>query len=167
MSGDSRAVWIVASYSVAAAGAGIFFVNFSPFIMDAVAPRMRSRAFALASATFPTALIADPVAAVVGRITILAFKSPIHPALALWQMDLVRPEFWGLMSGFGNLSWALGSSGTALIGGALIANFGYPNLFLTGAALSTIGALLFGLFLIVHRPTPVEDDLDPAAVSEL
>ncbi len=251
LSGDSRAVWIVASYSVAAAGAGIFFVNFSPFIMGAVAPRMRNCAFALASATFPTAgftgsligamtflgilrpfgegsvrtffniymdsglsvdtatigitfalsqvlvgpiallspvisgrigtsrtvlfattataiclipiaLIADPVAAVVGLITILAFNSLTHPALTLWQMDLVRPEFWGLMSGFGNLSWALGSSGTALIGGTLIANFGYPNLFLTGAALSAIGALLFGLFLIVHHPTPGRSCRRPA-----
>ncbi|MDP6508739.1 MAG: hypothetical protein QF719_10745 [Chloroflexota bacterium] len=55
LSGDYRAIWLVASYSVAAAGGGIFFVNFSPFIMGAVVPRLRSRAFALTSATFPTA----------------------------------------------------------------------------------------------------------------
>ncbi|MDP6349796.1 MAG: MFS transporter, partial [Chloroflexota bacterium] len=104
---------------------------------------------ATAICLIPTALIADPAAAVIGLTTVLAFNSLMHPALGLWQMDLVHPEFWGLMSGFSNLSWALGSSGTAVIGGALIANFGYSSLFLTGAALSAVGALLFGLFLIV------------------
>jgi MFS family permease len=320
LDGDARSVWIVASYSLASAGAGVFFVNFSPFIMGSVAPRLRSRAFALASATFPTsgfagslvggflpgifagllgvglddpaayryplhltalivlpgillvarttdveqverdpaggprsrlpivaivamtflgilrpfgegsvrtffniymdsglgvdtaiigttfalsqllvgpiallsplissrigtgrttllaiigitvslvpmALIADPTAAVVGLITVFAFTSIMRPALAIYQMELVRPEFWGLMSGFVNLSWALGSSSTALIGGALIANFGYSSLFLTGAVLSAIGALLYGVFLIVHHPPPVAEEAAPATVA--
>lgn len=52
--GEVRSVWIVASYSLASAGAVIFFVNFSPFIMGSVAPRLRNRAFALAHAAFPT-----------------------------------------------------------------------------------------------------------------
>jgi MFS family permease len=309
-SGDVRAVWLVTAYSFAAAGAGTYFANWSPFIMGAVAPRLRSRAFALAMATFPTAgfagsliggflpglfgglvgvglndpaayryalhlagfvvlpsillvaattevktvrrdsksgdhsrtpffaiavmtvlgillafgegsvriffntymdgfnvdtatigmtfalsqlfvgplallsplisgrvgtgrtvfvatvgiatslvgmaLIASPAAAVTGLIIVFAFGSLMRPALSLHQMELVRPEFWGLMSGFVTLSWGLGSGSTALIGGVLVSSFGYDSLFLVGATISGLAAILFGLFLIVHR-TPLPD----------
>ena len=317
LSGDVRAVWLVTTYSLATAGAGIYFANWSPFIMGAVDPRLRSRAFALAMATFPTAgfagsliggflpglfgglvgvglddpaayryslhlaafivmpglllvaattevkpvrrdskngghssvpffaiavmtvlgifqafgegsvriffniymdgfnvdtatigmtfafsqlfigplallspiisgrigtvrtvliatvgiatslvgmaLIVSPAAAVTGLIIVFAFGSLMRPALSLYQMELVRPEFWGLMSGFVTLSWGLGSGSTALIGGALVSSFGYDSLFLTGATISGLAALLFGLFLIVHRPPP-PDKVGPAVV---
>ncbi len=311
LNGTPRAVWLVASYSVAAAGAGVFFVNMAPFIMGAVGPRLRNRIFAITMAAFsitgfvgsliggflpglfggllglslddpnayryplhfaaltvipglfliaatseikpvlrnsiggtrsraplfpiavmtvfgaliafgegsvrtffniymdgfnvntatigvtfalsqllvgpvallsplvssrignertvliatvgvaislvPMALLADPFPAVIGLMTVFAFGSLMRPALAVYQMEVVGPEFRGLMSGFTNLSWALGSGGTALIGGALISKSGFQSLFLTGAVLTAIGALLYGLFIIVHRrPTPGE-----------
>ena len=312
-SGGTRAAWLVVSYAIATSGAGVFFVNMHPFLMGVVIPKLRSRVFALSSATFPTAgfigsliggflpallagplgvtlddpvafryplhlaalaviptllliaatreiepfrreatpgvrsraplfaitamtilgilrpfgegtartffnvymdaglnvdiatigiafafaqllaaplalaspfvssrigtgrtiffsvvgvticlvpmaLFANPIAATLGLISVLAFVSVMRPALALYNMELVRPEFWAFMSGFVNLSWALGSGGTALVGGVLISSFGYQSLFLTGAAVSATSALLYGLFLIVHRPSPPEDE---------
>ncbi len=313
LSGDVRAVWLVTTYSLAAAGAGIYFANWSPFIMGAVDPQLRSRAFALSIATFPAAgfagsliggflpglfgglvgvglndptayryslhlaafvimpgillvaattevkpvprdlksgghssapffpiaamtvlgifqafgegsvriffniymdgfnvdtatigmtfalsqlfvgplallsplissrigtgrtvlvatagivtglvgmaLIVSPAAAVTGLIIVCAFGSLMRPALSLYQMELVRPEFWGLMSGFVTLSWGLGSGSIALIGGALVSSFGYDSLFLASATISGLGALLFGLFLIVHRTPPPDENI--------
>jgi MFS family permease len=99
----------------------------------------------------PMALIANPVAATVGLIAILALISIMRPAIAVYTMDLVRPEYWALMSGFVNFSWALGSGGTALAGGVIISESGYQGLFLTGAVVSGLGALLFARFLATRR----------------
>jgi len=99
----------------------------------------------------PMALIANPIAATVGMIAILAFISIMRPAIAVYTMDLVRPEYWALMSGFVNFSWALGSGGTALVGGVIISASGFQGLFLTGAAISGLGALLFARFLATQR----------------
>ena len=106
----------------------------------------------------PMALIVSPVAATLGLIAILALTSIMLPAIAVYNMDLVRPEYWALMSGYMNLSWALGSGGTAMAGGLIISAFGYQALFLTGAVVSGIGALLFAGYLATHRSSGEETD---------
>jgi hypothetical protein len=45
----------------------------------------------------------------------------------------------------------------------LVSSFGYDSLFLVGATISGLAAILFGLFLIVHRPPP-PDKVGPAVV---
>ena len=56
------------------------------------------------------------------------------------------------MAGAGEMAAGLSFAAIALAGGYLIVTYGYSTLFLTGAALNLLGALIFGLFLALRRP---------------
>ncbi len=87
----------------------------------------------------------------VGYIGVIAMASIWRTPITLYRMEIVSPRWRALMSGASNM--ALGLSWAAMgLGGAHIAqSTGYGSVFFLGAALTTLGALLFWLFDRVPR----------------
>jgi predicted MFS family arabinose efflux permease len=67
------------------------------------------------------------------------------PILAVYQQELMPPEWRATMSSASAMATGLGNAGIAL-GGYLITAWGYSSLFLTAAGLSTVGAALFWVY---------------------
>ena len=66
-------------------------------------------------------------------------------------MELVKPQFWSLMSGFMNAAWALGMGTTALAGGVIIDSHGYQALFMTMAFISALSVIILMFFIAKYR----------------
>jgi MFS family permease len=67
----------------------------------------------------------------------------LTPALILCQQEIIPAEWRATMSGAVIMGRGLGTAAMAGSGGYLISHFGYPSLFLTGAMLAVLGAILF------------------------
>ena len=104
----------------------------------------------IAASLVPMALLPNWVAATLGRFGAYAFSGISDPALGVYQMELVPEDWRPTMSGAGGMLLGVSWAAVSLGGGFIIAKWGYPSLFLTAAALTTLGTLLFWAFF--RRP---------------
>jgi predicted MFS family arabinose efflux permease len=104
-------------------------------------------AWGMVLSLLPLALVAHWASAGLGFMAMIATASIAYPAITLCQMEMVAPRARSAMSGAvimaTGLSWGL----MALGGGYAIAALGYRTFFLSGAAVTAAGALLFWLYL--------------------
>lgn len=107
--------------------------------------------FAVALALLPLAYVPVWSAAGLGYIGATAFTSIRYPAFLLHIMELTPARYRSAMSGAGETAAGLSFALMALIGGYLIAQQGYQNLFLLGAAETTLGTLILWGYLQVKR----------------
>lgn len=94
----------------------------------------------------PMALIEHWLAAAVGFIGALAVMSVRFTAMTVFILDLVPKFRQSVMAGSGEMAAGLSFAIMSLGGGILLSFFGFRELFLLGALLSFIGALLFWLY---------------------
>lgn len=87
-----------------------------------------------------------------GFTGVIGMLSITRAVTNVYQMEIVAPEWRGLMSGVVSMAMGIGFSSMALLGGIyVIPNIGYSGLFLLGAGMVTSSALLFWFFFRVPR----------------
>ncbi|MBV7332077.1 MFS transporter [Chloroflexi bacterium TSY] len=86
-----------------------------------------------------------------GFLGVIAMRSMTRAVISVYQMEIVTPDWRSLTSGTVSAAMGLGFSTMALGGGYIIVAMGYRGLFLVGAALATIGALLFWGYFRIPR----------------
>jgi MFS family permease len=86
-----------------------------------------------------------------GFIGVSAAYAFLTPALILCQQEIIPSEWRATMSGAVIMGRGLGTATMAWSGGYLISHFGYPSLFLTGATLAILGAILFWAYTWAPR----------------
>jgi MFS family permease len=116
----------------------------------------RGRTYVLASlgvalSLLPLALVPHWSAAGLGFVGLIALASIARPIVIIYQQEAVSPAWRSAMASGTTMGVGLSWFATALGGGHAIAALGYPSLFLTGAALTTSGALLFWAHLRASR----------------
>lgn len=97
----------------------------------------------MAASLLPLALIPGWGAAGLGYIGLIALASITRPAVAVYQMEIVSPDWRAAMSAATTMALGLSWGLVALGGGYMIPALGYRCFFLMGAGLSAAGALLF------------------------
>ena len=107
----------------------------------------------LATAVFliPMGLLPHWAAAGLGFTGEIAATSVAFPCVVIYAMVLVPPAWRPTMSAAIELSAGIGFLAASLGGGYIIAFWGYPTLFLMGAALAFLGTLLFWAIFRVPR----------------
>jgi MFS family permease len=98
----------------------------------------------------PLSLVPHWVAAALSYLSAMALYSISFPAMNLYQMELVEPQWRTAMSGTTAMAMGLSYSATSYAGGHAIQIWGYRPFFFTGATLSLIGALAFR---VIFGPT--------------
>ncbi|MEM7800826.1 MAG: MFS transporter [Chloroflexota bacterium] len=93
----------------------------------------------------PMALVPLESVAALALISINSMGSLRYLSFIAFTMSLVSDKQRSLMSGVGEMAIGAGFSITSLLGGYIIAWYGYRELFLFGAAVTTIGAIAFYL----------------------
>ena len=106
---------------------------------------------AMALSLLPIAWIPHWGAASLGFICMMALASIARPVIQVYQQEVVKSAWQSTMSGATTMTAGLSFGMMAFGGGYLITVFGYPSLFLTGAGLTAVGAVLFGVYLRGHR----------------
>ena len=91
----------------------------------------------------PIALLPYWQVAAVGVIAVNSMSSLRYLAFVSFTMSLVSEKQRSLISGAGEMAIGVGFATSSFIGGYLIAWYGYRELFLFGAAMTTIGTVLF------------------------
>ena len=105
----------------------------------------------LAISLLPLALLPYWGTAGLGFIGVNALFIFTAPVFVICQQELVSPATRATMSGAAAMATGLGTAAMAFGGGYLIVNFGYQTLFLTGAGLVTLSAILFWTFTWAPR----------------
>ena len=103
----------------------------------------------------PLAFVPNLWAAGLSYLGILALASVWRPAIMMIRMELVSSEWWPVVNGASHMASGLSYSAMAFGGGYIITTLGYSSLFITGAAVSVVGILLFWLFFRGSRGEPV------------
>ena len=103
----------------------------------------------------PLAFVPHWWAAGLGYLGVLALASVWRPAIMMIRMELVSSEWWPVVNGASHMASGLSYSTMAFGGGYIITTLGYSSLFITGAAVSAIGILLFWIFFRGSRGEPV------------
>jgi MFS family permease len=96
----------------------------------------------------PLALVPHWGAAGVGFMGVIALSSVRDPALNVYAMEVVSHTWRTAMSGAVMMAQGLGFSAVALCGGYAITALSYSSLFLTGAGLTAMGAMLFWAYFL-------------------
>ena len=91
------------------------------------------------------------VAAGFGFIGVMALASLARPVITVYQQEIVSTGWQPAMSGATTLAASLSFGLVAFGGGYLITALGYRSLFLFGAGLTAIGALLFWIYSRRHQ----------------
>ncbi|GIV78407.1 MFS transporter [Litorilinea aerophila] len=78
-----------------------------------------------------------------GFIGVAAASSIRYPAYMAFTMELVPPQWRATLSGAGEMAGGLSFAAMALVGGYVIAHYGYPPLFLLSAGLAFLGTVTF------------------------
>jgi predicted MFS family arabinose efflux permease len=103
----------------------------------------------MALSLLPLALFPHWGAAGLGYVGATALGLIVRPAFTVYSQEIVLPRSRALMSGAATMAAGLSTSVMAFGGGYLIAAWGYPGLFLTGAGLTVVGGLLFWVYFRV------------------
>ena len=138
-------------------GAGQLAAVLAPLLAQRLTARrgegwtMMATSVGIAISLVPLAAMSHWAAAAVGRIGILAFSAAWMPALQVYQMETVAPEWRSLA--YGAMSMAMGFcyGSVSLAGGYIIAASGYRSIFTLGIGLSAAGALVMQGILRRHR----------------
>ncbi|MDQ3249057.1 MAG: hypothetical protein M3Q45_07580 [Chloroflexota bacterium] len=85
---------------------------------------------------------------------VVALTSICYPAFIIYTMNLAPAAYRSAMSGAGEMAAGISFALMALAGGYLIADQGYTNLFLLGAAATTLGTLILWASLWWRRLKP-------------
>ena len=123
--------------------------GFASLLMPAVVARVGKRgaiigsALGVAVSLLPLALWPNWLAAGLSYMCMSAFFSLAGPLISMYSLELVEPGWWPAMSSASNMALGLGLAAMSLGGGYAIESLGYRALFLSGALLSALGALLF------------------------
>jgi Na+/melibiose symporter-like transporter len=107
--------------------------------------------FGIALSILPLALVPHWSAAGLGFIGVATLFSMTTAPIRVYSQEIVAPNWWSTISGALNMGAGLSISVMALGGGYAIASLGYRALFLTGASLTAVGALIFWLYARVPR----------------
>lgn len=97
------------------------------------------------------ALVPHWAAVGAGFTGVIGMLSITRAVTNVYQMEIVVPEWRGLMSGVVSMAMGIGFSSMALGGGYIIPILGYRGLFLIGSAMVATSALLFWFFFRVPR----------------
>jgi len=89
------------------------------------------------------ALVPHWVAMGASRIILSCAYWVMYAVLAMYSLELVRPEWRATMSGATSLALGLGRGAASFAGGYIIAGWGYAALFAMGAAFALAGGALF------------------------
>jgi predicted MFS family arabinose efflux permease len=90
-------------------------------------------------------------AASLGFVGLTALSRIVRPAFTVYSQEIVPSRARALMSGADTMAGSLGASLMSLSGGYLIAAWGFPSLFVTGAGLTGVAALIVGTVLRAPR----------------
>jgi MFS family permease len=85
-------------------------------------------------------LIRHWAAAGLGMAGMLALSAVWIPAYQVLQMEMAEPEWRPLVAGASSMGMSLGFGTMSLVGGHIVAAFGYNWLFVLGAVLATLSA---------------------------
>jgi MFS family permease len=107
-------------------------------------------ALGMALSLLPLALISHWLTASFSFMSLIALASVARPATMVYQMELIPSGWRAAMSGATTLAAGLSWAGIAWGGGYVIAALGYRSLFLAGAGLTAVGALVF--WVCFRRP---------------
>lgn len=97
------------------------------------------------------AVIPHWITAGIGFLAVVGMRAMTRTVLNSYQMEIVALDWRSITSGTVSTATGLGYSLMALGGGYLIVTMGYKGLFLTGAAMAMVGALLFAGYFRVPR----------------
>jgi MFS family permease len=95
----------------------------------------------------PLALIPHWLAAEAGFLGLIAMAAIGRSAMTTYQMDMVPPRWRSMMSASATTGVGLSWSSLSLAGGYAIASVGYPVIFLSGAACTIVGVLIYTFFV--------------------
>ncbi len=90
----------------------------------------------------PLGLFPHWVAAGIGRTGYQISTAMWIPILQVFQMELVDPEWRAITYGISSMAMGLGFGALSLAGGYIIHAFGYRSIFLVGAALELVSAVV-------------------------
>lgn len=104
---------------------------------------------------------------VVARVALMAVGSMADVAMMAHQMEVVRERWRSPMAGATNMALGVSWAGAAFLGGYIIAGLGYRALFLIGAGVTAVGAIVLWAHLSAEgRQTgPREGDASSTAPS--
>ncbi|MFK7805450.1 MAG: MFS transporter [Anaerolineae bacterium] len=109
----------------------------------------------------PMAFIPSWQIAAVALIAINSMGSLRYLSFISFTMSLVTEKQRSLISGAGEMAIGVGFAASSFVGGYLISWYGYRELFLFGAAVTTIGTLAFWL-IFRNRAATIPTDPVPA-----
>jgi MFS family permease len=127
-------------------GVGQFLAILAPLFIPRLAARRGNGWTAMMTtlgiglSLLPLGLLPHWTAAGVGRAGIIILWAVWLPALQVFQMELVDKRWHSLAYGTASMAMGLGFGTTSLVGGYVIAAWGYRSLFLLGAGVAMIGA---------------------------
>ena len=98
---------------------------------------------AMALSLLPLALIPHWASAGLGYVGVTALAMVWRPAFVLYRMELVPPAWRALLNGASIMALGLSMGAMSWAGGLIVTALGYRSLFLTGASVTAVGALLF------------------------
>lgn len=94
-------------------------------------------------------LIAGPpnwVAAAIGYVGLRSWTAISSSAIAVYRMELVGAQQWGLLSGGAVAGQGIGESGMLLAGGFIIAGAGFGAFFFAAALMIGLSAVAYGTY---------------------
>jgi Na+/melibiose symporter-like transporter len=106
---------------------------------------------AVALSLLPWALIPHWAAAGVGYMGAIAVATIVTAAIFVFGQELVSPHWQAVMSGVVWMGMGVGGAAIVIGGGHLIERYGYASVFLTAAAVTAVGGLLFLAYFRVPR----------------
>ena len=115
----------------------------------------------IAVCLLPLALIQHWGAAGIGYSGIMAMAWVWRTPFVLLRLGLVKPEWRPVVNGAANMALGLSVSAITLAGGYIIAAWSYRSLFLTAAALTAAGSLLFWISFRPGRARAVDSSTTP------
>ena len=134
------------------AGLGQVAAILAPLFNPRLAAR-RSNGWLLMATTLGTGLSLLPLAllphwsaAGLGNLGVMALGAIWMPAFQVYQMELVSPRWRSLAYGIVSMAMGFTFASVSLAGGYIIAQWGYPSLFLLGIGMCVAGtALMWGI----------------------
>ena len=84
-------------------------------------------------------------------MTIVALAAIRRPAFVVYNQEIVSPRWRATMSGASSMMAGIGYSVVAMGGGYIISTAGYRALFLTSAAFTALGTLVFWVYFRTPR----------------
>jgi MFS family permease len=109
----------------------------------------------VAVSLLPMGLVPHWMAAGIGRIGYQVASAMWIPVLQVFQMELVDSEWRALTYGVTSMAMGFGFGSMSLVGGYIIAAIGYRNVFLLGAALDLIAAVV--LWGVLKKQTRLKE----------